>query len=97
MNRIVVGLIGLMLVGSTAISYADGVIIPVSINTDDFKKEMKDKGIDLYGTSESDGFIEDKGNQIKVVTYKPVTIEQMELMKEVSFRTVRQSGKHYVR
>ncbi len=70
-------------------SFADGVIIPVSIKVDEFKKDMMDKGMNLYGGDKADGEIENKGTQIKIITYKPVTMEQMELMKTVAFKTVR--------
>jgi len=90
MNRIVVGVSVLLIMASTTISYADGVIIPASIKVEQFKKEMLAHGIDLSGGDDADGFIESKGNEIKVITFNPVTIEQMELMKEVAFKTVRE-------
>lgn len=89
MNKILVVLTMLTLIGATSISYADGVIIPVSVKVNEFKKEMKLRGMDLSGEDYSDGTIENRGTSIKVITYKPVTIEQMDLMKEVAFKTVR--------
>lgn len=89
MKKIAVGLMVLMIMGSTVISYADGVVIPVSIKVEAFKKMMKEKGMNLYGGDEADGFVEDSGNKIKVITYKPVTMEQMDLMKESAFKAVR--------
>lgn len=89
MNKITVGLIVVALMGSTVISYADGVVIPFSIKTDAFKKEIKSRGLDLYGTDKSDGEIQNNGTSMKIITYKPVTSEQMDLMKDVANKTVR--------
>lgn len=91
MNKIAVALILTIGVGvgSTAISYADGVVIPMSIKVEKFKKEMKHHGINLYGGDEADGYIQNDGNKIKVITYKPVTMEQLELIKQAAFKTVR--------
>lgn len=74
---------------STTISYADGVIIPGSIKVEAFKKEMKEHGMNLYGGDEADGEIENDGTRIKVITYKPVTPEQMEIMKDAASKSVR--------
>lgn len=94
MNRLLVGVIVSIgvIMASTSMSFADGVIIPGSIKIEEFKKVMKENGMDLYGDDESDGFIENEGNKIKVVTYKSVTMEQLEMMKETAFKTVRKNG-----
>lgn len=88
MNKITVGLILAIgvLVGSTVISYADGVVIPVSIKIEAFKEEMKKSGIDLYGRDNSDGEIQNSGTSMKVITYKPVTLQQMDLMKDAAVK-----------
>ena len=52
----------LCIIGSTAISYADGVIVPASIKLEAFKKDAKKQDFDLYGNDNSDGFIETNGN-----------------------------------
>ena len=89
MNRIVAGLIGVTLMGFATISYADGVLVPGSIKIASFKKEMKKRGMDLYGRDDSDGAIENGGTQIKIITYKPVTPEQLDLIKDVSYKNAR--------
>jgi len=89
MNKILVGLIGLSLLGSTSIVHADGIVIPVSIKVESFKKEMKSRGMDLFGSDDSDGHIDNLGTSIKVITYRPVTTEQMDLIKEVASKNVR--------
>lgn len=90
MNKILVGLIGItLLLGSTSIVHADGVVIPVSTKVEQFKELMLENGMNLYGGDDADGFIEDYGTKIKIITYKQVTIEQMELMKEAAFKSVR--------
>lgn len=88
MKKILGGLIVLML-SLPSIAHADGVIIPASIKVNEFKKEMKILGMDLYGNDESDGEIINNGTSIKVVTYKPISIEQLELLKETAFKTSR--------
>lgn len=79
----------LTLLGATSISYADGVIIPVSIKVERFKELMKEKGMNLYGGDDADGEVQNNGTAIKVITYRPVTLEQMDLIREVAFKTVR--------
>lgn len=88
MNKILGGLIVIML-SLPSISYADGVVIPGSIKVEAFIKDMKEHGMDLSGSDSSDGYVDSLGNSIKVITYKPVALEQMELMKEVAFKNVR--------
>lgn len=78
-----------VVVASTTTALADGVIIPGSIKVEQFKEEMKSLGMDLYGTESSDGEIQNKGTEIKVITYKPVTIEQMDWMKDAAKKSVR--------
>lgn len=91
MNKVLVGLILTIGVGvgSTSIALADGVVIPVSIKVQAFKKEIKSRGMNLDGGDNADGFVEDAGNRIKVITYKPVSDKQMDLIKEAAFKTVR--------
>jgi len=89
MNKVVVGVMGLLL-ASTTIVFADGVVIPGSIKVEAFKREMSERGMDLSGGDDADGVIENYGTKIKVITYKPVTLEQMELMREVAIKTVRE-------
>lgn len=93
MNKIAVGLILMgVFLGSTVISYADGVIVPFSIKVDSFKKEMKSHGMDLEGKDNSDGEIQNNGNSLKVITYRPVTMEQLEIIKQASIKTMRNNG-----
>lgn len=70
-------------------SFADGVVIPVSIKVEAFKKEMKSKGMNLYGGDDADGEIQNYGTSMKVITYKSVTMNQLELIKNAAFKTVR--------
>ena len=72
-----------------SIAHADGIIIPFSIKVNEFKKEMKKSGMDLYGRDNSDGEVSNNGTSIKIITYKPVTLEEMELIKEIASKTVR--------
>lgn len=89
MNKIVVGVLVLLMMASTTICYADGVIIPGSIKVKAFKKEMKKYGFNLDGEDDSDGYIENYGTKIKVITYKPVTLDDLEVIKKVAFENVR--------
>lgn len=71
------------------LSYADGVIIPMSTKVNLFKKLMKERGMDLSGEDDSDGHVQDYGNEIKVITNRPVTLEQLDKMKEAAYLAVR--------
>ena len=72
-----------------SIVHADGIEIPFPIKVNEFKKEMKKSGMDLYGRDNSDGEVANNGTSIKIITYKPVTLEEMELIKEIASKTVR--------
>lgn len=87
MNKIVVGLVALV-ISSTTICYADTIRVPFSVKSDSFKKDMKEHGIDFSGTDDSDGEITQVGG-FKVITYKPMTPEQMDLIKDSCFRNAR--------
>lgn len=84
---ITAGLIATLIVAP--MSFADGVMIPGSIKVGQFKKLMKDRGMNLYCGDESDGAVEEGGTQIKVVTYQPVTEKQLDDMKEAALLSLR--------
>ena len=75
---------GLLLVA--AISWADEVTIPFAIHVEDFKKEVKENGFDLY---DGDGFVENKGGEFKVFTYKPVKFEHLDLFRKIAIKHLR--------
>jgi len=91
MNKVAVALILTIgfVMGATAISYADGIVIPCSIKVSAFIKDMKQHGMDLSGSDDADGEVQNSGTSMKVITYKPVTPEQMDLMKDIAFKNVR--------
>lgn len=74
---------------SASISYADGVVIPRGVKMTAFKSEMLKHGMDLSCEDNADGCVENNGNMIKVITYKPVSSEQLEWIKDAAFKTVR--------
>ena len=97
MNKILVGIMmATAIVFSTSIALADGVIIPGSIRVEEFKKLMNERGMDLSGSDDSDGYVENGGNKIKVISYAPVKMEKMELMKEIAFECGFNSESNFV-
>jgi hypothetical protein len=83
------GLITTMIVAAP-LSYADGIVVPMSTKVGMFKKLMKQKGMNLYGRDNSDGHVEDNGSRgIKVITNLSVTDEQLEWIKECAVKAVR--------
>lgn len=71
------------------LSYADGVIIPMSTKVNMFKKLMKEHGIDLSGEDDADGRVEDYGTTIKVYTNKPLTLDELEIIKQAAYEARR--------
>ena len=67
-------------------SYADEVNIPFPIHVKPFIKECKAQGFDL---NDVDGFIENKGGEVIIYTYKPVSIEQLEKFKMLTWKHIR--------
>lgn len=70
-------------------SFSDEVRVPFAIYLEDFKAEAKENGFDLYDTRESHGFIENKGGRFTVCTYRSVTQEQLDLIKELTWKHLR--------
>lgn len=86
---IIAGLIATMLVAAP-FAFADVAWIPGSIKVEKFKQLMLDRGMDLSGGDEADGLVENFGTKIKVVTYREVTIEQLDMMKEAATLALRE-------
>lgn len=88
--RFVIGLIFLFFITIITNCYADNIIIPFEcypkqIQTKFLKHNIK---LELNGeTREQDtfGFIRNNGSNYEIVTYKPVTNEQLELIKNIIF------------
>lgn len=93
MNKL--GVMGLIVLGliTSSLSFADQIVIPLSIKQDKFVKEMKKRGMDLRRRDDSDGYVEYGPQGFMVVTYKPITFEQLDLIREVSFKCVRKDKK----
>ncbi len=69
-----------------SLSHATEVRVPYGIYVEQFKKESKEKGFDL---NDVDGFIQNKGNNFVIYTYKPITDEQLELIKDLTWNNMR--------
>jgi hypothetical protein len=70
-------------------SQADEVRIPFAVYVEDFKKDAKEQGLDLYDNRNSDGFIQNKGQEFYVFTYKPISMEHLDLIKELTWKHIR--------
>lgn len=71
-------------------SFADVAWIPGSIKVERFKEEMAKVGMDLSGTDEADGLVENFGTKLKVVSYRSLTIEQLDQLKEAARVSLRE-------
>ena len=71
------------------LSFADEIKIPFGVYIDAFKTECKSKGLDLYGTQKSNGFVTDEASNFSVFTYHTATPEQMEIVKEATWKNIR--------
>jgi hypothetical protein len=71
-------------------SNADEIEIPFGLYAEDFKAETLKQGLDLSGSRESRGFVEDKGGHFKVYTYRTAKPEELEIIKNVAFKTIRE-------
>ena len=79
-----------------SLSYADELEIPVSVYVDDFKEAMLERGYNLYPCDSKDcsqkqsvGFVENKGQNFVVHTYKPASIELLYAVRDTAFENVR--------
>lgn len=76
--------LGLLTISS--ISFADEIRIPQAVYIDKFKAYTKEHGIDL---NDVDGFVENHGQNFKVFTYKNMTSEQLDIIKDATFKNLR--------
>jgi hypothetical protein len=84
--------IAILLITSLAYSYE--LKIPFSCYPKDLQDDFADKGIklDLSGndrTPDSWGFIDNRGSNFIICTYKPLDIEELELVKKIIFGGMR--------
>lgn len=84
----VIGLTLLALV-VCSLSFADEIEIPIAVYMTEFKDCCSDRGLDLYGNRESDGFIQDKAQKFVVYTYRTFNEEQMEITKDCTWKSMR--------
>lgn len=70
-------------------AFADEVNIPFAINKTKFLEETKSLGLDLYDNETSDGFIKNEGQKFIVYTYKTITVEQLNIIKDCTFKSLR--------
>lgn len=68
------------------ICFADEIRIPMSIKVDKFKEECLKGGLNL---NDVDGFIENHGMSFKVFSYKNLTTEQLDLIKESTWKSLK--------
>lgn len=76
----------LILLMGCSFSFADEIQIPFAIHVDQFKKDAKEAGFDLY---DGDGFVENKGGRFVVYTYKTISFENLRLLKELTWKNLR--------
>lgn len=74
----------LAILGSPSLSYADVIWIPMPTKVKMFKKLMKERGLDLSGTDEADGHVEDHGTKIKIVTHRWMEMDELDKIKEAA-------------
>lgn len=70
-------------------SFADEVEIPFGIYAEEFKAEVLREGLDLSGSRESKGFVEDRGGSFKVYTYKTASLADLDIIKNAAFKAIR--------
>lgn len=75
-----------VLVITPSISFADEVHIGFPVKLEQFKAYTKERGFDL---NDKDGFVENKGQEIVVYSYHTMTPQQMEIVKDATFKNLR--------
>jgi hypothetical protein len=89
MRKLGTFILAFALVGVPSLSYADVLWIPMPTKVEMFKKLMLEKGIDLYGTDDSDGHVENHGTKIKVVTNFETNQEHLDVVLECALQARR--------
>lgn len=69
--------------------HADEIKIPFPVYMEDFKADMKSAGIDLYGNKDSVGFVEEKGGEFVVYTYKKSDIYVLDMVQKLTWKNIR--------
>ena len=87
MNK-VTAIIGILLMVAVP-SLADEIEIPFAINKNAYIQEALEKGLDLTDGDNAHGFIDNRGSRFIVCTYRTATIEQLELIKNLTWKHLR--------
>lgn len=82
-------MVALFLILSAVSCFADEIQIPFAIYEDDFKQAAISEGIDLSGSRESIGFVQSRGAEFSVFTYKQASPELLEKIKVLAFKHMR--------
>lgn len=88
MGKVIVGIAILSMAFPISL-FADVVWIPMPTKVGEFKEIMREKGMDLSGSDNAEGFVEDHGTKIKVVTYGTLSNKQLDDMKDAAFLAAR--------
>ncbi len=70
-------------------SFGDEIEVPFSIYKQDFINDALQQNFDLTDGRDAHGFIQSRGNHFTVYTYKRATNEQLELIKTLTWKHLR--------
>jgi hypothetical protein len=73
----------------TSTCFADTIQVPIPVYMEEFLKECKSMGLDLYGNRDSDGFVKDYASNFSVYTYTQAKEEQLKVITEAAWRSIR--------
>lgn len=88
-KRLGIGMLTVMSLLVPSLVHADEISVPFAIYVEDFRKDIKQNGMDLDGGRESQGFVEERGGNFTVFTYKQATPKQLGLITDVAVRNMR--------
>lgn len=66
--------------------FSDELHVPFAIHKEQFIIDAKAEGFDL---NDVDGFIENRGSEVVIYTYKTISKSQMEILKNTTWKNLR--------
>lgn len=69
---------------ASPLALSDVIWIPMSTKIEQLKADLLDKGINLSGSDDSDGHIENYGTKVKIVTNRWMEDHEMQMILEAA-------------
>lgn len=89
MRHKVIGVIFALMALCSLAQAGDEIRMPFPVYVDEFKADLKERGLDFYDNKDSHGFIERSGGEVVINSYRQMTNEELSIIKDCYFKNLR--------